>query len=353
MLTDLNQLPPPDAIYRPTFDELVAQFKSDYLNNIRTDNAALADQVEQTLEQPGELLTKMCETFVQYLLNEIERRNQQARQLLPAYATGSNLDNLVAHQGIQRQVLVEGDPDAYPPIPTELESDEDLLLRYLLQPHAPAAGSQMQYKASLLTLDEKPVITIDKPSDNQVQLTYTFNAGGMAAQIKDGNAFKTDVPGQVLITVLQREMETEEDPSETGQGQMQNEQDEESENTVTQEALLQAVRNHFARDDIGPGTDEVIVQAAENLDYDINVSAIIGKGPDTDVIKKQMENALQDYAEQQYRLGGVIQQDYIKHILFQNGAKSCEVTIPSQSEIQATEAQAPHCNSITVEVNRE
>lgn len=330
MLTDLNQLPPPETVYRPSFDDLVAQFKSDYLSNIRNDNTALADQVEQTLEQPGELLTKMCETFVQYLLNEIERRNQQARQLLPAYANGSNLDNLVAHQGIQRQVLDAGDPDAYPPIPAEMETDEALLLRYLLQPHAPAAGSRMQYKASLMTLDEKPVITVEKPNDNQVQLTYTFNSDGLAAQIKDGNAFKTEVPGQVLITVLKRE-----------------------DSDITQENLLQAVRDHFDRDDIGPGTDEVIVQGAEYLDYDLNVTAYIGKGPDTYVTQQAMEKALQEYADRQHRLGSVIRQDFIKHILFQNGAKSCDVTAPASAEIKATEAQAPYCQSITVEVLRE
>ncbi len=330
MLTDLNQLPPPETVYRPSFDDLVAQFKTDYLNNIRNDNTALADQVEQTLEQPGELLTKMCETFVQYLLNEIERRNQQARQLLPAYANGSNLDNLVAHQGIQRQVLQEGDPEAYPPIPAKMETDEALLLRYLLQPHAPAAGSRMQYKASLMTLDEKPVITVHKPSQNQVQLTYTFDSQGLAAQIKDGNAFKTDIPGQVLITVLQRE-----------------------DSDLTQEALLQAVRDHFARDDIGPGTDEVIVQAAETLTYDINVTAYIGKGPDAGITQQAMEDALQDYADQQHRLAGTISQDFIKHILFQNGAKSCDVHIPASEVIQCTEAQTPYCQSITVEVLRE
>ena len=55
MLLERNQLPEPEAIQRPGFDELVQQFKADYLVRIREDNPALADQVERTLEQPGEL----------------------------------------------------------------------------------------------------------------------------------------------------------------------------------------------------------------------------------------------------------------------------------------------------------
>lgn len=328
MLTDLNQLPPPDAIHRPAFDDLVAQFKADYLSNIRADNMLLAGQVEATLDKPGELLTKMCETFVQHLLNEIERRNQQARQLLPAYANGSNLDNLVAHQGLERQVITEGDANAFPPVDPVMESDDALLLRYILQPHAPAAGSRAQYRASILTLDEKPVITVDKPGANQVTLTYTFDPAGWAAKIKDGNGHQT-APGQVLVTVLARD----------GDG-------------VPDADLLQAVTDHFARDDVGPGTDQVTVQGAEILPYTVDVTAYIGRGPDIDAVQGPMVSAVQEYALQQHRLGADVQPDYIKHLLYSLGARRAVAVSPA-SDIVCTDSQAAYCTGVNVRVLRE
>ena len=327
MLLDRNQLPEPEAIQRPGFDELVQQFKADYLVRIREDNPALADQLERTLEQPGELFSKMCETHVQWLLNEVERRNRQAKQMLPGWASGSNLDSLVAHQSIVRQVISEGDPAAYPPVPPVMESDESLLLRYLLQPHAPAAGSRMQYKASVLTLDEKPVITVDKPADNQVRLTYTFSPEGIAAQIKDGNGLRT-APGDVLVTVLARD----------GNG-------------VPSGALLDAVRAYFARDDVAPGTDVITVQGAEIVPYSQQVTAYIGNGPDAQITEQTLRKVLQQYADEQHRLGGEIRPDYIGHLLYGQGVKRAAVTEPA-GPIECQSHQAPWCESITVEVLR-
>lgn len=327
MLTDRNQLPAPEAVYRPEFETLVAEFQADYLANIRAENSTLADQVEQTLQQPGELLTKMCETFVQYLLNEIERRNQQALQLLPGWANGSNLDNLVAHHGLQRQVLEEGDADAFPPVAPVMESDDALLLRYLLQPHAPAAGSRMQYKASILTLDEKPTITVDKPSADEVRLTYKLNPQGTAAQIKDGNGLQT-APGQVQVTVLSRD----------GDG-------------TADEALLQKVTDYFARDDVAPGTDQISVQGAEIINYQQTVKAYIGNGPDVQITEQLLNEVLQTYADQQHLLGAEVRPDYISHLLYQQGVKRAEIEQPA-SVIECQPHQAPYCQSINVEVLR-
>lgn len=328
MLTDRNQLPPPSAIQRPAFEDLVKTFKSNYLANIRADNPALADQVEKTLEQPGELLTKMCETFTQHLLNEVERRNQQARQLLPGWASGTNLDALVMHQGIKRQVLDSGDPDAFPPVPPTQESDEHLLLRYLLAPHAPAAGSRMQYKATVLTLDERPVITVDKPAANQVRLTYTFSPDGKAAQIKDGDGIRT-APGAVMVPVLARD----------GNGSPSDE-------------LLETIREFYLqRDDTAPMTDDITVQGAEIVPYMLNVTAFVGRGPDLKITEDLLQKSLQAHADKQHRLGGEIRPDEIAHLLYQAGAKRPQVTAPA-AVIECQPHQAPYCTGINVEVLR-
>jgi phage-related baseplate assembly protein len=327
MLLDRNQLPEPEAISRIAYQTLLANFKQDFIANVESENPELAEQLTATLEQPGELITKMFETFSQYLLNEIERRNQQALQLLPGWAKASNLDNLVVHQGIERQILTPADDQAFPPVAAVEESDEALFLRYLLQPHSPAAGSRMQYKATLLTLDESPVITVDKPNENQVRLTYTLNPAGYAAQIKDANGLRTSA-GEVMATVLAW-----------------------AENGQADEPLLEAVRDHFKRDDVSPGTDVITVQSAEIIEYQQKVIVQVNNGPDPAITEDSVQIALQNYADKQHLLGAEVRPDYISHLLYQQGAKRAEVLLPLDNII-CNDFQAPWCTSIEVEVQR-
>ncbi len=325
MLTDRNLLPDPEAIHRPPFDDVVSLFKADFIQNVRETDPDLAAEIEQTLEQPGELLTKMCETFAQHLLNEIERRNQQAKQLLPGWSRGSNLDNMVAHQGIQRQVLDPGDPNAFPAKPAVEESDDHLLLRYLLQSHAPASGSRMQYKANCLTLDERAVVTVTKPAPDKVQLTYTLQPNGTAVLIKDGNGLMP-TPGHVMVTILARE----------GDGS-------------ASEALLDKVREFYARPDVAPGTDQITVQGAQIVPYTIKVVAWIGRGPDVQITEQSLKTLLQEYADQQHLLEAKVLPSFITHILHKAGAIERDILAPAE-EIRCLPHQAPYCTGIDVEV---
>ncbi|MEM5529549.1 baseplate J/gp47 family protein [Gammaproteobacteria bacterium AS21] len=327
MLLDRNQLPEPEAISRVAYQTLLTNFKEDFIANVKAESPTLAEQLTETLEQPGELITKMFETFSQYLLNEIERRNQQALQLLPGWANGSNLDNLVVHQGIERQILTAADDDAFPAVAAVEESDEALFLRYLLQPHSPAAGSRMQYKATLLTLDESPIITVDKPSENQVRLTYTLSSTGYAAQIKDANGLRTSA-GEVMATVLAW-----------------------ANNGLADEPLLEAVRDHFKRDDVSPGTDVITVQSADIIEYQQKVIVQVNNGPDPTITEESVQLALQAYADERHLLGAEVRPDYISHLLYQQGAKRAEVLLPLDN-ITCNDFQAPWCKSIEVEVQR-
>lgn len=327
MLLDRNQLPPPEAITRPDFDALVSQLRDQLLSRLRQDSPALADQLAEGLAQPGELISKLLDTFAQYLLNEIERRNEQARQLLPAFASGDNLDHLVAHQGLERQLLDPGDPHAIPPRPARRETDQALLLRYLLQPHAPAAGSRMAYRAAVLTLDERARISVSKPAPDQVQLTWQLDSTGTAARIRDGNGLRSG-PGKVQITVL----------AQAGDGSAPAD-------------LISAVAQHFARDDVAPCTDQISVQSADIIRYRQRAIATLAPGPDAQISQQQLEQELQRYANEQHRLGGEIRPDYISHLLYQQGARRADVSEPA-SAIHCQPHQAPWCEGIDVEVRQ-
>ncbi|WP_051560186.1 baseplate J/gp47 family protein [Marinobacterium jannaschii] len=327
MLTNRNELPAPEAVARPDFEEYVARFKAVYVGLVRAEDPELAASVEKVLDNEGELLTKMAETFTIMLTNEVQRRNQQVLAVLPGFSKGADLDNVVSNHGIKRQVLDEGDPAAFPPVPPVKESDDDLLLRYWLAPHAPAAGSRLFYKFQCLTLDAKPRITLDKPAPNQVRLTYTFNEGGQAARIRDGDGVRRAIgTGEIDVPVLSRD----------GDGTPDSE-------------LLDAVRLHFGRDDTGVETDVVSVIPAEIVSYQQHVRVWIGNGPDAGISQAEFEERLQAYADESHRLGAVVEPGYISHLMYGAGGKRVEVVEPATS-VECTRLQAPHCSGITVEV---
>jgi phage-related baseplate assembly protein len=176
-------------------------------------------------------------------------------------------------------------------------------------------------------LDEKALITVDKPSPEQVRLTYSFNPQGIAAQIKDGRGIQS-APGKVTVSILARE----------GDGS-------------ANEPLLEAVREHTRRDDAFPATDEITVQSAGIINYRQIVSVEIGPGPDTAITEQTISQVLIDYAQQRHFLGAEIQPDFISHLLYQQGAKRATVTEPL-AVISCTLAQAPWCSDIQVQVTR-
>ena len=251
--------------------------------------------------------------------------NARIKQMLAWWATGSNLDARLADMGLERQLLDAGDPAAFPPIAPEYESDDDARLRYYLAPHAPAAGSRMQYRREVFTLGERPVVKVEAAAAGEVTITYTFDPDGFAAQVKDGNGRRT-APGEVMVTVLSRE----------GDG-------------TPAEALLENVRQHFARPDVRPETDRVTVQGAHIKRYNIRVVVRINAGPDSGLTKLAAQQQLQAYADSCHRLEGRVDPSWIDYTLHSAGAVQLEILEPLEP-IVATAFEAPYCTGVEVEV---
>jgi phage-related baseplate assembly protein len=228
--------------------------------------------------------------------------------------------------GLQRQVIDEGDPDAFPPVDPTYESDDQLRTRYYLAPHGFSnAGPRLSYKYHAMTLDEKPLITVESPESNVLTVTYKFEQGSFAGQVKDADGIRT-APGRVKVPILAHD----------GDG------------TPSAE-LIAATQEYLERDDVAVETDIITVVPAEILPYTINAIAYIDRGPDVELTKESGESALAEYANNQRRLKGVIDPGMIGHLLYGIGAKKVDVLSPS-NEISASRSQAPYCQSITVEV---
>ncbi|WP_426206191.1 baseplate J/gp47 family protein [Pseudomonas sp. TWP3-1] len=320
-----NQLAEPALITVEAFEDLLTEFKTFVVEYVGARSPDSAVKLKTSLENESELLTLALEAFCLRLQTHERKYNARIKQMLAWWAIGSNLDARLADMGLERQLLDPGDPAAFPPIAPIYESDDDARLRYYLAPHAPAAGSRMQYRREIFTLGERPTVKVESTEAGVVNVTYTFDPDGLAAQVKDGNGRRT-APGQVRVTVLSRD----------GDGS-------------APEALLNGVRQHFARPDVRPETDLVTVQGAEIKRYKIRVVAKINSGPDSGLTKVAAQQQLQAYADSCHRLEGRVDPSWIDYTLHSAGAVRLQILEPLEPVI-ASAFQAPYCTAVEVEV---
>lgn len=320
-----NQLAEPAIVKVEEFEPLLAEFKAFVVEFVATRSPESAAKLEVSLQNESELLTIALEAFTVRLQTQERKYNARIKQMLAWWAEGSNLDARLADMGLERQVISPGDAMAFPPVLPVMESDDDARLRYYLAPHAPAAGSRMQYRREVLTLGERPIVSVDPVTAGVVNVKYTFSPDGFAAQVKDGNGRRT-APGQVTVTVLSRQ----------GDG-------------APSEVLLGAVRTHFARPDVKPETDQVLVQGAQIINYKIRAIAYINSGPDAALTASAAEAQLQKYADACHRLEGRVDLTWIDYTLHNAGATRLEILEPL-APIATTAAQAPYCTAVEVEV---
>jgi len=320
-----NQLAEPAIVAVEAFEDLLAEFKTFVVEYVGARSPASAAKLVESLENESELLTLALEAFCVRLQTHERKYNARIKQMLAWWATGGNLDARLADMGLERQLLDPGDPAAFPPVAPIYESDDDARLRYYLAPHAPAAGSRMQYRREIFTLGERPAVKVDSSAAGVVTVTYTFDPDGLAAQVKDGNARRT-APGEVMVTVLSRE----------GNG-------------VPSSALLDGVRRHFARPDVRPETDRVTVQGAQIKPYRIRVIARINGGPDSGLTRMAAQQQLQSYADACHRLEGRVDPSWIDYTLHSAGAVQLQILEPLEA-IVANAFEAPYCTAVDVEV---
>lgn len=325
LIPGLNQLAEPEIVRVDDFETLLAEFKAETLAYVQARDPEKAARLAVSLENDSDLLPLMLQAFTLRLQTHERKYNARIKQMLAWWAEGSNLDARLADMGLERRVIDPGNPSAFPPIPAVMEGDDEARIRYYLAPHAPAAGSRLQYRREALTLGERAQVSVAAPEPGQVVVTYTFSEDSAAAQVKDAIGRRT-APGAVTVTVLAR----------TGDG-------------TPSDALLDAVRRHFARDDVKPETDAVTVTGAEILRYRIRAVVYINTGPDAQLTKASADRALASYAAESHRLEGYIDPSWIGHVLHAAGAERLQLLEPA-APIECGAHQAPYCTGIDLEV---
>ena len=286
---DLSQLPAPDVVqavdYESTFAAMLADLR------------ARAPEFDALVESDPAF--KLLEEAAYFKVLTLQRVNDAARAVMPAYSAGSDLDHIAARYGVARLVIDPGAPLALPPVAPTLESDTDLRRRMLLSFEGLSTAGPVG--------------------------SYIFHSLGADPDVADASV-QSPAPGEVLVTVLSR----------TGDG-------------YAAPALLSAVATVLNADEVRPLCDQVTVQGAEILNYAVSASLTVYPGPDSNVVREAAEAAVSAYVDAQHRLGRDVTLSGLYAALHQPGVQKVTLAAPT-SDLPVDEGQTAYCTGITVEL---
>lgn len=286
---DLSQLPAPTIVEQLSFETILAEMIAD----LQARDSTFTALVES---DPAYKILEVC-AFRELLVRQ--RANEEAKAVMLAYASGSDLDQLGANVGVQRLVITPADPDAVPPVPAVMESDNEFRARIQLAPEGyTTAGSEG---------------------------SYAFHALGADADVKDVQP-TSPTPGNVVVYVLSR----------TGDG-------------TAPQPLLDKVNATLTKEEVRPLTDNVTVQSAQIITYAISAELTLLPGPDSEVVRQAAFDAVAAYAEGQRRIGYDVTMSGLYRALHQPGVQNVNLTAPTVSLVLG-DGQASYCTGITVTV---
>lgn len=251
---DLSRVPVPDAIrglnYEGILDERIAELLA------RFEAAEIPFDVEGLETDPAVILQQ--EDAYRELL-QYAAINDAVRAVTLASSWGTNLDALGAMFGVSRAVVTPGDPNAAPPVPPVMESDDRYRRRIQLAPEAFATtGSRDAYAFHAFTAHV-----------GVADVAVLNHASGMLA------------PGEVAVVLLPDDPENEAE-------------------------IVDAVRSRLMRDDVRPLTDALELRVAATVPASITAKLRLRRGPDPVVVREAALGRLNSFLARQRRIGAAV-----------------------------------------------
>ena len=251
---DLSQLDPPQVIEEINYEDILSERKAELIDEVSAEDR---EEVAEALEHESEPITKILEAAAYRELNLRQKINDQARAILAAYASGSDLDHIgTTYYATERQAG---------------ESDSDYLRRMMLAPDSWSTAGSTQ--------------------------SYTYHALSADPDIKDATAINNGA-GEVLVTVLTR----------TGDG-------------TAPGAILDKVREALNAEKVRPLNDRPTVQAAAVQTFDVVADLELREGPSSDVVATRARKAVRDYVDARHELGEDIVLGRIEAALYVEGVE--------------------------------
>ncbi|AZV77886.1 baseplate assembly protein [Parasedimentitalea marina] len=281
---DLSKLPAPEVIQTVAYETLLAEMKAEAIIQM--------PELEPYLALESEPVTKLLRVCAYHRMLDRLEFNDGARANMLALSTGTDLDGLAAYWGVVRLVAQEADDSVSPPIAQIMESDDALRQRVQL--------------------------SLEGHSTAGPRGSYIFWARSASGEIKDVSVI-SEIPGQVTVTVL----------SHDNDGTPSN-------------SVLNAVETVLNGEDVRPLTDQVVVQAATLIPYQITAELVLFSGPDSDTVLDAAQAAIATYITEQNRLGFDITLSGIYSALHQPGVQKVNLTEPL-ADIVVGDTEAAYC----------
>ena len=255
---DLSKLPAPKVIAEISVDDL--------LTEMLTELTARMPDLHVTVTDPA---YKLLEVVAYWRMLDRANMNDQIRQLLAAYATGSDLDHIaVTYYGTARH---------------DGEADESYRRRMLL--------------------------AYDSWSTAGSQNSYIYHALGVSSAVRDATAVNQSA-GHVLVTVL----------ADEGDG-------------TAPQSLLNDVLSAVNAEWVRPLTDHVEVQSAHILPYQVRGEIVLRDGPSPDVVLAEAIAAVDAYTRARHKLGVNVIRGALEAALYVEGVESATLIEPAMSFI--------------------
>ncbi|MFK0032976.1 baseplate J/gp47 family protein [Pseudomonas monteilii] len=289
---DLSQLPAPQVVEQIDFEQILAERKA-YAVSLWPANEQV--EIAARLELESEPITKLLQENAYRELILRQRVNEASLAVLLSSAGGSDLDQVAGNFNVKRLVIQAAQPEAAPPIPQVLESDEALRER-----------AQMAFEG----------LSTAGPRN-----AYIFHARAADGMVADATA-DSPSPAVAIVTV------------QAAQG-----------DGTANEALLATVRNYLNDEDRRPVADRLTVQGAQIIPYQVKAKLFLKTlGPEAEPILGAAEQKLLAFVHQRRRLGMQVSKSAIHAALHVEGVRKVE--LEAWSDINASLGQAPFCTAI-------
>ncbi|GBU13793.1 phage baseplate assembly protein [Enterobacterales bacterium] len=293
---DLSQLPAPDVVEQLDYESLFEERKSTLISLYPADQQ---EAISRTLSLESEPLVKLLQENAYREVILRQRVNEAARAVMVAYATGSDLDQLAANNGVKRLVLKPEDNSTIPPLAAVMESDTDFRSRI------PQAFEGL---------------SVAGPSGS-----YEYHGRSADGRVADISVI-SPTPANVTVSVLSREA-----------------------NGIAPEDLLSKVRIALNDENVRPIADRLLVQSASVVPYEIEATLFLYPGPESEPITLAADQKLKDYISAQHRLGRDIRLSAIYAALHVEGVQRVELANPI-ADIVLDKTQASFCTQYTITV---
>jgi phage-related baseplate assembly protein len=306
---DLSQLPAPTVVEQLSYEQIRAAAVAKLVEDLPTFDATVT----------SDPAVKVLEVYAYREMLLRQQFNERARQVMLAYATGTNLEQLGALLNVEK-------------LPGE--QDEAYRARIQLAPAAfSVAGPATAYRYYALSAASTVAdasVTSPRPDDIRAAVLglladHGAEAGLVAAMtaLLDGAVW----PGTVLVSLL----------SAQGDGSASDDE-------------IEAVELAIAADeDVRPVTDWPQVRSAQIVDYAIDIDLTLFSGPDETVVLEAAQAGVEAYKAASRRLGRSITRAGLYAASVVAGVQNAVINQPA-ADVVIGKAQCANCVGTAVRI---